>query len=144
VTVAEMQDALADQISEQLCGTANPVIPSLQVGGRMHPAPTPPSVDIYPGSPFTEAIAYGHGARQYWFTVRARVGTPDNEAAQDLLLAMMDDGSDESVEAAIRSLSSYAGAKLGNIEGPSEFGVFADAGPEGSLLGCTWRVALIP
>jgi len=139
-----MQDALAEQITDQLCGTANPVIVDLQVDARLIPNPTPPAIDIYPGTPFTEAIAFGRTSRQYWFTVRARVSTADNEAGQDLLLSMMDDGSDESVEAAIISVREYAGAKLGDIEGPSEFGVFRDSGGEESLLGCTWRVALVP
>jgi len=132
-------DALAEQIDDQL-GTA---IPNLQVENRLHPNPTPPSIDIYPGTPFTEVIAYG-SRHQYWFTVRARVLTADNEAGQDLLLAMMDADEDESVETAIRSTRTYAGAKLGNIEGPTEYGIFTDSGGEGSLLGCTWRVAVIP
>jgi len=144
VTVLEMQDALAEQLESQLGGTTSPVINLLQVDARMNPHPTPPSIDIYPGTPFTEAIAYGRGQRQYWFTVRARVGTADNVAMQDLLLSMMDDGADESVENAIRESGTYAGAKLGNVEGPTEFGEFRDSGGEGSLLGCTWRVSLIP
>ena len=88
-------------------------------------------------------MAYG-ARHQYWFTVRARVSTADNEAGQDLLLAMMDEDAAESVETAIRSTKTYAGAQLGDIEGPTEFGIFIDSGGEGSLLGCTWRVALIP
>jgi hypothetical protein len=139
-----MQDALAAQIQSELAGTASPVIVGLQVNERMNPNPTPPSIDVYPGSPFTEMIAFGRATRQYWFTVRARVSTADNEAGQDLLLSMMDDGSNESVEAAIISTRTYAGAKLGDIEGPTEFGVYRDTAGEESLLGCTWRVALIP
>jgi hypothetical protein len=147
MTVAQMMDALAAQLQEELCGTANPpVIENLQVVARLNGNPTPPSIDIYPSTPFTEAIAYGRGSRQYWFTVRARITTVDQIAGQDLLLAMMDDGSAESVEEALRSVSggTYAGAKLGNIEGPSEYGSFGDTGAPGDLLGCTWRVALIP
>ena len=132
-------DALAEQIDDQL-GTA---IPNLQVENRLHPNPSPPAIDIYPSTPFTEVIAYG-ARHQYWFTVRARVLTADNEAGQDLLLAMMDADEDESVETAIRSAATYGGAKLGDIEGPTEFGLFADSGGDGSLLGCTWRVAVIP
>ncbi len=139
MSVALIMDALADQIDSEL-GT---VIENLQVENRLHPNPTPPSIDIYPGTPFTEVIGYGN-TKQYWFTVRARVHTADNEAGQDLLLSMMDNNTDESVEAAIRSTKTYAGAQLGDIEGPTEFGIFLDSGGEGSLLGCTWRVALIP
>jgi hypothetical protein len=144
MTVAEMMDALGAQLEEVLGGTANPqVITNLQVVPRMNKVPTPPSIDIYPSTPFTESIAYGR-ARQYWFTVRARVNTADFLGGQDLLLSMMDDGSDQSVEEALRQQSTYAGAKLGNIEGPSEYGSFGDTGAPGDLLGCTWRVALIP
>ena len=138
MSVATIMDALAEQIEDQL-GTA---IPNLQVENRLHPNPSPPAIDIYPGTPFTEVIAF-RGKHQYWFTVRARVLTADNEAGQDLLLAMMDADEDESVETAIRSTRTYAGAKLGNIEGPTEYGLFGD-GPEGQILGCTWRVAVIP
>jgi len=132
-------DALAEQIDDQL-GTA---IPNLQVENRLHPNPSPPAIDIYPSTPFTEVVAF-RAKHQYWFTVRARVLTADNEAGQDLLLAMMDADEDESVEAAIRSTGTYGGAKLGDIEGPTEFGLFDSTGGDGSLLGCTWRVAVIP
>lgn len=139
-----MMDALAAQLQSELCGTANPqVIPNLQVDSRMNPNPTPPSIDVYPGTPFTEAFGFGQGARRYWFTVRARVSTADNVAGQDLLLAMMDDGTAESVEDAIRNVKTYGDARLGDIEGPSEFGSFSDTGTREDLLGCTWRVALL-
>lgn len=132
-----MMSALAETLADELD------IQDLQVEDRLHPNPTPPAIDIYPSSPFTEVIAMG-ARHQYWFTVRARVSTAENEGAQDLLLAMMDSDEAESVETAIRSVKTYAGAQLGDIEGPTEFGVFVDSGGNGSLLGCTWRVALIP
>ena len=138
-----MMTALADQLQDQLCGTANPVIENLQVVDLLNANPTPPSIDIYPATPFTESIAYGRGARQYWFTVRVRVTTADQNGGQELLLAMMDDGEPESVEAALRQIKTYAGAQLGDIDGPSEYGSFTDTGQPGDMLGCTWRVALI-
>lgn len=146
MTVAEMMDALGAQLSQELAGggTANPVVENLQVVPRMNRNPTGPSIDIYPSTPFTETIAYGRGSRMYWFTVRARVNPLDQTGGQDLLLAMMDDGSAESVEEALRGVKTYAGAKLGDIEGPTEFGSFGDTGKPGDMLGCTWRVALIP
>lgn len=138
-----MMDALAAQLTATLVGTANPAVPLLQVENRLHPNPTPPTIDIYPGTPFTETIAMGR-TRQYWFTVRARVSTAEHEGGQDLLLSMMDDASSQSVENAIRAIKTYAGAQLGDVEGPTEFGVFVDPEGEGAYLGCTWRVALIP
>jgi len=70
--------------------------------------------------------------------VRASMGTNAS-----FLHCEQDADEDESVETAIRSTRTYAGAKLGNIEGPTEYGLFGD-GPEGQILGCTWRVAVIP
>ncbi len=143
MSLALIADALADQISDELCGTANPVIENLQVENRRHPNPTPPAIDIYPGDPWTEVIGYGN-VRQYWLNVRARVGMADDEAGQDLLLAMMDNSTDESVEAAIRSLRTYAGAQLGDIEALS-YGPITDFDAQGvTFYGCIWRVALIP
>jgi hypothetical protein len=141
--IAEMQDAIATQLVATLGGTANPAIENLQVDARLNPNPTPPSIDVYPGSPFTETISYGRN-RQYWFNVRARVSTADNEAGQDLLLSMMDGTTDESIEAALASVKTYSGAQLGDIDGPTEFGLYRDTVGEESLLGCVWRVALIP
>ena len=143
MSLALIATALADQINDELCGTANPVIENLQVEDRRHPNPTPPAIDVYPGSPWTEVIGYGN-ARQYWFNVRARVGTADNEAGQDLLFAMMDNSTVESVEAAIRSTKTYAGATLGDIEA-LEYGLISDIDAQGeSFYGCVWRVAVIP
>ena len=140
---ADDDDALAEQIDEQLCG--RPTRSSRTFRSRTGPLPQPhPAGDRHlPRHPFTEVIGYG-SRHQYWFTVRASVSTADNEGGQDMLLAMMDNDEDESVETAIRSTKTYAGAQLGDVEGPTEFGVFMDAGGKGDLLGCTWRVALIP
>jgi hypothetical protein len=44
--ISEIMDALAEQIGDVLCGTANPVISELQVENRLHPNPTPPAIDI--------------------------------------------------------------------------------------------------
>lgn len=139
-TVAEMMDALATGIQARLCGTANPIIPELQVDNRQNPNPTPPSIDVYPGTePFTEEIGFGHGQREYNFTVRARVATSDNEAGQDLLLKMMDDAANESVEVAILTVS---GVK--SVIGPTPYAAFRDVGGQAEWLGCTWRVRFLP
>lgn len=144
-TIAAIMDALAEQISDELCGTVSPLIPELQVDGRLIPNPTPPAVDIYPGDPFQEALAYGPGNNKLNLTVRARVSTSDNEAGQDLLLAMMDPEASLSMAQAIMSDRTLGGTvgKLNVAEGPSAFGVFQDSGGQGSLLGCTWTVLVV-
>lgn len=135
-------DALADQIEDELCGTANPVIPDLQVDGRLIPSPTPPAIDVYPADPFQEALGFGPGNNLIFLTVRARVTTADNEAGQDLLLSMMDPMAATSVTQAILS-DKTLGSTVGStavIAGPSAYGVFEDTGGDGKLLGCTWTV----
>ena len=133
-------DALAAQIEDEL----GSLIENLQVDGRLIPSPTPPSIDIYPGDPFQELLTFGlHN--ELFFTVRARVHTSDNEAGQELLLSMMDPSAATSVAQAIhsdRTLGSTV-SQATITEGPSAFGVFTDAGGEGSLLGCTWRVRVM-
>jgi hypothetical protein len=144
-TPAAIMDALASQIETQLCATVNPIIPELQVDGRLIPSPTPPAIDVYPSDPFQEALGFGPGNKSFSFTVRARVSTSDNEAGQDLLLSMMDPNSSTSVAAAIES-DRDLGSVVGNlkVEGPSGFGVFRDSSGEGNLLGCTWTVTVFP
>jgi hypothetical protein len=139
-------DALAAQIQDELCGTANPVIPDLQVDGRMIPNPTPPAIDVYPGDPFAEAIGFGRGNKELYFTVRARVSTADSEGGQDLLLSMMDTQATTSVEQAILAAPTLGGvANVRDIEGPTGYGLFPDSSPEArQFLGCTWRVRVIP
>lgn len=136
-------DALASQIQTRL----DPHIANLQVDGRMMFNPTPPAIDIYPGDPFQDAIAFGKGNNEFFLTVRARVHTADHEAGQDLLLAMMDPEANQSVAQAIlfdRDLGDVI-ERLNIAEGPSGYGVFPDPNStDGSLLGCLWRVRVIP
>ena len=141
-TIAAIMDALAAQIDDELCGTASMPIPQLQVDGRMIPHPSSsPSVDIYPADPFQTQIGMGDGNNIFYLTVRARVNMADNEAGQDLLLSMMDSTSSTSMTQAILSDKTLGGvARVSVMDGPSAFGVFADTGGDGNLLGCTWTV----
>lgn len=139
-TIAQIQDGIADQLGSVL-GT---IVTNLQIAPRLLPNPTPPSIDIYPSDPFTEQLAYGGGNRQYWFTVRARVTTADVAGGQDLLLAMMDDGEPESVEAALLATNTIAGVRMGQVEGPGGFQPYVNIDSSGQLLGCIWRVSFIP
>jgi hypothetical protein len=145
-SVMEIMQALADQIQSTLCGTADPLIDRLQVDGKLVWNASPPAVDIYPADPFTEQIGMGPGNKALYLTIRARVNTPDHEGAQELLLSMMDPRSATSVEQAILA-DKTLGSKVSDAtvdEGPSEYGAFVDPGGGGALLGCTWRVRVIP
>lgn len=142
-------DALGDQLQTHLV----PLIPDLQVHSRMVWNPSPPTIDVYPSPEFQDGLGFGRGNREMFFTVRARVNTPDSEGAQDLLLAMMDPQNDASVATAITAAGTASPAKtlggtVGNVtveSGPTDFGVFTDPGPNsGSLMGCTWNVRVQP
>lgn len=145
-TIPQMMDALALRLQTQLCGTVNPVIEQLQVDGRLIPNPSPPSIDVYPDEDFIESTGFGHNQKMYAFQVRARVGTSDNEAGQDLLLSMMDDEGTASVEAAIWADKTLGGvATVKTVIGPSAYGLFLIPGQVGTnLIGCTWRVTVQP
>ena len=150
LAVTEIEDAIAAQLQRLL---GDPVIEGLQVYPRMVWNPSPPTIDIYPDPQFQVPLGFGRGDNQLFFVVRARVNTPDHEGAQDLLLAMMDPQASTSVAAAITAAGTSSPAKTLDgqvenatvIEGPSDFGAFTDPGPNaGALLGCTWRVQVIP
>jgi len=140
-TVLEILDAMAAQVVDEL----DAVIESLQVVPRMMLSPSPPTIDIYPDTPFTARIGMGAGNREFAFLVRARVGTPDHEGGQDLLLMMMDPRAPTSVHAALES-DSTLGGKVEDVwvDGPTGFGTFPSPGGDGSLMGCTWSAIVTP
>ena len=131
MTLAETMEAIA--------GALAPVaaeVDGLQIYPYLNSNPTPPSIDIYPGSPFQTGAGFGVGQSQVWFTVRARVSTADQEAAMKLLLRMMDPNDPASVEAAIADTVAVT------PEGVSEFREYLeDSASNGRLLGCEWRVS---
>ena len=137
--------AIMAAIAGELESTLGTAVPDLHVYPMLETNPTPPALDVYPADPFTERSAFGRGSRDLFFTIRARVNTADHYAGQTVLLGMMDRTSAASVIDALE-----ADPKLNNtvsdlnVEGPSEYGVFADPGNEGAMLGCTWRVQVIP
>lgn len=123
----EMADALAEIRDE---------LPDLQVHPFWDDEPTPPVIDMYPGSPFQDGPSFGlDGNRIYW-TVRARVGTADSVAAQQLLLRLLDVTDQASVEAALWTID-WAVVP----EGVSGFTTYGDdSNASERMLGCEWRV----
>ncbi len=145
-TLTEIMQALAGQIENNLGGTADPqVIEGLSVYPLLELNPTPPAIDVYPDTPFQEAAAFGPGNNSLNFTVRARVNTPDNDGAQELLLTMMDPASSESVALAILEDTTLGGTvEHVAVEGPSDYGVFVEPSGNGAYLSCTWRARIFP
>ena len=96
---ADLLDAMAAQIWDVISAVTDI---DVQVEPRMISAPTPPTIDMYPGdiSRGTEAAAFGTEG-EFLFTVRCRVNENDATANQDLLLAFMDDVNGLSVPMAL-------------------------------------------
>ena len=130
--LAAIMDAIAASL-DPLAGQ----IPGLQVTARQNPTPTPPSLDVYLDAPSARQIS--EGGWEEMFVVRARVTTPDDVAAQEVLMSMMDVDGPTSVIAAL-----YADRTLGGTVGGlaiDELSGF-QAYP-GDFLGCEWRVRTI-
>lgn len=132
-----LQEAIADQLRAAL----DSEIDGIQVEPRYIINPTPPCLDILPAPVSQEAIAFGIANNDVNVQIRARVNTADDDAAQDLLLALMDYNADTSVERALmvdptfggRAESSAVTEHSGMVEFPAPAG-------QGLFLGCTWTV----
>ena len=127
---------LAEGITDALVPLAS-VIPGLQVYGYWNDNPTPPSLDVYPGDPFqTGAALGGAGNAEVFFTVRARVSTGDLEAAQKLLLRLLDVQDPASVEVALQDVAVVTQEGVSGLRQYAE-----DSGASERMLGCEWRVS---
>lgn len=113
------------------------IVGDLQVYDYWNDAPSPPALDVYPGTPFLDGAAFDVASARVYFTVRARVEMADVEAGQKLLYRLLDVGDVASVEAALYE------ADWGVVpEGVSGFTTYADdAVATERLLGCEWRVS---
>jgi hypothetical protein len=136
--------ALADQIREAV----GVEFDEIQVEPFLVWRPTPPTIDVYPASPYQSALAFGAARieNELRFTVRARIGTPDHLAAQAALDELCDPVGDASVALAIEADPTLGGACAQAIvtEGPSEWGVFPATDGAGDLMGATWTVTVTP
>ncbi len=144
--VIDIMAAIIGQIENTLGGTASPqVIEGLNCYPMLENNPTPPAIDIYPGSPFQESIAFGRGNKSLNFDVRARINTPDSGGAQEVLLAMVDPEGTASVEQAILSDPQLGGTVSDLfVEGPSDYGTFIEPSGAGAFMSATWRVSVTP
>jgi hypothetical protein len=115
-------------------------VDGLQVTAFMNANPTPPSLDVYPGGPSGAPAA--QGVWEEMFTVRARISTPDDVAAQQVLLSLMDAEGPTSVIAALEADPTFGGVvDSSNVFERSGFEPYP--GPGGDWLGCEWRVGTL-
>lgn len=110
-------------------------IPDLSVYAGWWDNPTPPALDVYPGSPFQTFAGFGEDG-QVFLTVRARVAMSDITAGQQTLLRLLDGADPASVQGALRQIGLSIVA-----DGVSGFSQYADDAPANErMLGCEWRV----
>jgi hypothetical protein len=136
--------AIADELAAKVAAALGDNIS--QVSGRRIFSPTPPTIDIYPADTFRADVGRGFGdlGGALIFVVRARVNSADNEAAQDLLLDLMDDESDVCVAAALADDQTLNGlASTIEVDGPTGFRVYDDLGHTQAFIGCEWTVTIV-
>jgi hypothetical protein len=103
-TLIEIVEAMAAAISP-IAAT----IDGLQVTPYLNANPTPPSIDIYPGTPFQTGTGFGSDEAELFFTVRARTTFADSVAGQQGLYRMLDPAGAESVQAHLEADQTLGG-----------------------------------
>lgn len=132
VTLAELIAEVADSLRPLM-----DEIPDLQVYGFWNDEPTPPCLDVFPGSPFQDGAGFGAGNNRVYLTVRARVSMTDPASGQRLLLRMLDPGDTASVEVALAESDTAVVP-----DGVAGFTQYADdTSAVERMLGCEWRVS---
>ena len=130
--LTEIRQAIAaslDPLTDQVDG--------LQVTWFMNPTPTPPSLDVYPAD--SSMLPVSQAGWEETFIVRARVSTPDDVGAQEVLDALMDVDGTTSVAAAIRTDPTLGGTVGGTaVDERTGYQSYP-----GDYLGCEWRVRTI-
>jgi len=136
-------DTIAAGLADALDDVVSAVGENLVVQPWYVPLPAAPTIDIYPGDPFTEDLGFGLDATLFW-TVRARIHTVDHQGAQGVLLALMEPWGDTSVREALLSDQTLNGVvQTLDLEGPSGYVEFVDVSSSTRHLGVTWRVRTI-
>lgn len=140
--MAEIMVAMADQIRSHYASAIDDL--DLQVEPKFVYNPSPPTIDIYPGTPGRDSntAAFDDLDGAYRFVVRARVAG-DQDAQQELLIAFMDDTDDLCIAFALMddpTLNGYANSV--SVESPTGFQLYPDLVPA-PLLGVQWPVTVI-
>jgi len=146
----DIAQGLADAIGA--LASADDQLMELQVAPFMLVNPSPPAIDIFLGDPSQDFAGFevgelGPANVQTFWTIRARVNTADDEAAQQILYLLAEPAGATSVRYAILyddGLKEVTDAL--SVEGPSGFRLYQNAAPSadlehgGALMGIEWRV----
>lgn len=140
----DVLNAMADQIRSVLDAVDTV---DVQVEPRMVLNPTPLTIDMYPGdlARHDESAAFDDIGGAYVFTVRARINTPDFDAAYDVLLSLMDDHDDLCLAAALYDDVTLDGwATSVDVRDQTGLRAYETPSGEGAHLGCQWTVLAFP
>jgi hypothetical protein len=111
------------------------VFEGLQITPYLNGNPTPPSIDVYPSSPFQVGASFADW--QIFLNVRARVSTADPLAGQARLLRLLD----PTDEASVAKLLETIDPPIAVLEVSEYREYLEDPAVAGRLLGAEWRVA---
>jgi hypothetical protein len=132
-TLNEVMAALATQIRTVV--TAATTL-DVQVEPGMVVNPTPPTIDVWPADPpYGPDAGFGDLVGGDRLTVRARIGTGDNDAGQDVIYDLMDHATDMSLAGAIASDPTLGGVANLDVEAVSGLRQYGDPGDAGLYLG---------
>jgi hypothetical protein len=142
--ITEIMDEIANQLNDVLGVTAlgNE---AFSIAARLNLSAAEPAIDIYPAFEFVTNTARGFDQveGELNFVVRARVNG-DAYGRQDLLLTLMDANHDNCVAHALEDDQTLNGkASSVEVDGPTGYTQYADAGGSMSHIGCEWRVTVV-
>lgn len=139
----DILEAMADQIRTAIVD----VDLDVQVEHRYVLNPSPLTIDMYLGDVARDrdSAAFDDVSGGYLITVRARINTPDFDAAYDVLLRTMDDTDDLSIAEAVLedpTLNGYANSV--DVRDFTGLRVFEHPSGEGGHLGFQFTAMVIP
>lgn len=137
----EIWDALADQIRTAYAGVTDL---DIQVEPGMVFNATPPTVDVYPGTPGRDenTAAFDEINGGYNFVVRVRI-SGDEYAQQRLLIQFMDDTNELCIAAALYEDETLNGlASSISVGSPTGWNLYPDL-TDRPLLGVQWPVLVL-
>jgi len=144
-TLADILTEMADQIRTHVV-TVTDV--DVQVEDRIVVNPTPPTIDMWPGTPSNDPEPRGFSAAGLeegeLVTIRARVDANDNVANQDLLLALMDPEDDLCLVQALYDEPTLNGTATDvNLESRTGFLPVLDGSGVVAMISCEWTFMVI-
>lgn len=118
----------------------------VQVEPRMVLNPSPLTIDIYPGDIARDAqSAAFDDDGGYLLTVRARINTPDFDAAYDVLLSLMDDDDPLCLAFALLDEPTLGGYAAGmDVRDATGLRAYETLNGEGAFLGFQFTTIVLP